>query len=147
MPDFTSEDKQRLLQEVLKWMDEADRWARFNQAWDVAFKVVILVLAVLATIVAALIAAKYKESAPPLYLTVYNLSASAVIAALSGFAFTQFDFPARQRTYETKRNSFRNVSNDLQWGDLKRGEVMQALRTIHSWDDTHPAPAKGLSKD
>jgi hypothetical protein len=143
---FTAEEKQALLGELAKWCDDANHWAHFNQHWDVGFKILLLALAIASAFCAATIASKYKQSAPPSWLSIFNASASTVVVALSAFAFTQFDFAGRQRTYETKRNAFKLIIYELRYFAPKKGDVFDDLQTIHSWCDTNPAPPGWLSK-
>ncbi|SRR5713101_5452650 len=143
---FTPEQTQALLSDLAKWWNEADRWAHFNQSWDLGFKVLLLLLAVISAIAAATIATKYRQSAAPSWLSIFNTSASAIVAVFSAFAFSQIDFASRQRTYETKRNEFGGIIDELKYFAPKKTEIFEKLRAIHSWSDTNPAPSGGLPK-
>ena len=143
---LTPEQKQALLQDLAKWWAEADRWAHFNQAWDLGFKILLLLLAVTSAIAAATIATKYRESAAPSWLSIFNTSASAIVAVFSAFAFTQIDFASRVRTYETKRNELGGIIDELKYFTPKKTEIFEKLRIIHSWSDTNSAPSGGLPK-
>ena len=136
---FTPEQKQALLRDLAKWWGEADRWAHFNQAWDLGFKILLLLLAVTSAIAAATIATRYRESAAPSWLSIFNTSASAIVAVFSAFAFSQIDFANRERTYETKRNEFGGIIDELNYFTPKKRRyltncglfILGATPTLH----------------
>jgi hypothetical protein len=142
---FTADEKAALLSSLTTWIKEAQHWAHFYQAWDITFKVLVTVLAVAAAFGSAAVASHYKRRAP-LWLIIFNTSASALIAALSAFAFTQLNFSSRERTYETKDFEFGSLRDQLTYySHIKKADVFEKLRIIHSWGDTNPAPPGGLA--
>ena len=144
---FTPQEKTDLLREVLGWCAEAQHWAHFYQGWDVAFKILMMALAASAALGSAAVASHYKRRAP-LWLIILNASASTLIAAISGFAFTQLNFATRQRTYETKQFEFGALRDRLTYySQVRKAEVFERLRIIHSWNDTNPAPPGGFKDD
>ena len=117
---FYSGGELKLLHDLDSWSTQSNHWAHFNQAWDVGFKLLLLGVAIASAICAATIASKYRQSPPPSWLPVFNTSASALVAALSAFALSQFDFAGRQRTYETKRDAYGSIKDELTYFDLKK---------------------------
>ena len=143
---FSDQQKQQLLHDLGGWWNQANHWYHFNTCWDLGFKIGLLVLAVLSVIAASTIAIKYKEHPAPPWLSIFNACAAALVTALSGFAFTQINFGTRALTYETKRNEYGAIIDELTYFNPKKSDVFAKLRTIHSWSDSNPAPAGGLPK-
>jgi len=143
---FSDQQKQQLLHDLGNWWNQADHWYHFNSCWDLGFKIGLLVLALLSVIAASTIASKYKDKAAPSWLSIFNACAAALVTALSGFAFTQINFGARALTYETKRNEYGAIIDELTYFNPKKSDVFAKLRIIHSWSDSNPAPAGGLPK-
>jgi hypothetical protein len=143
---FSDQEKQQLLHDLRDWWNQADHWYHFNSGWDLAFKVGLLVLALLSVVAATTIAIRYKDRPAPSGLSIFNASVAALVTAISAFAFTTINFAARAVTYETKRNEYGAIIDELTYFRPKKSEIFNKLHTIHSWSDNNPAPAGGLPK-
>ena len=143
---FSPQEREQLLKDLGNWWNQADHWYHFNNEWDLFFKIALLAISVLSVIAAATIASKYKDAAAPWWLALFNTCAAGLVTALSAFAFTTVNFAARAVTYETKRNEYGAIIDELKYLNPKKIVVLQKLQVIHSWTDTNAAPAGGLPK-
>jgi hypothetical protein len=143
---FSPQEKEQLLKDLANWSSQADHWHHFNNEWDLFFKIALLAISLFSVIAAGTIATKYKDDAAPWWLALFNASAAALVTALAAFAFTTVNFAARALTYETKRNEFGAIINELKYLNPTKTVVLQKLEVIHSWSSSNPAPAGGLPK-
>jgi hypothetical protein len=136
---FDQDSKSKLEAEVTHVRDTALYWAHNYETWDLIFKALLLVLGILSAVGAAL-AGYWKNSTPP-WLTVGNIVVGAAITALTAFAFTQINFPARAQTYERKYSALQGLLSDLQYSNPDRNKFIAALSIVYTWNDsTAPAP-------
>jgi len=138
---FDPDSKSKLEAEVTLVRDSARYWAHYNEAWDLTFKVLLLVLGILSAVGAALAGTIWRNSPPP-WLTVGNIVVGAAITALTAFAFTQLNFPARAQTYERKYSALQGLLLDLRFSNPDRTKFLQSLTVVYTWNDSTP-PAPG----
>ena len=143
---FSDQEKQKLLHDLSDWWNQANYWYHFNSAWDLGFKIGLLVLSLVSVVTAATIAIRYKKRTAPSGLSIFNACAAGLVTVISAFAFTTINFAARAVTYETKRNEYGAIIDELTYFKPKKTEIFDKLHTIHSWSDNNPAPAGGLPK-
>jgi hypothetical protein len=132
---FTPDQKTALVKELQEQTAASEGWARFNQQWDVGFKVAVLVLGVLAAIGGALAGTLFKQ-ATPVWLTICNILVGAAITAITAFAFSTLNFPARAELYRKKAIALNAVRLQLLYSNPDADKLIPIISEIYSWHDS-----------
>jgi hypothetical protein len=138
---FDPDHKSKLEAEASQVGETANYWAKFNQTWDITFKVLISVLGILSAVGAALAGTVWKNSTP-LWLTIVSVMVGAAITGLTAFASTQINFPARAETYQRKYTTLQGLDLDLRFSNPEKTPFLAALTIVYKWDDSN-APSPG----
>jgi hypothetical protein len=145
---FTPEQKNFLRKQLEEQTVSTEGWARFNEQWDVTFKVALLMLGILSAVGAAIAGTVLKES-PPAWLTIGNITIGAVITGMTASAFSTLNFPARGQLYRKKETALSSMLMQIQYSDPDKVDFLPTLAEIYSWHDSTPPdvqiPPKALS--
>lgn len=136
MAKFTADEKEQLRQELETTVSKWDSTSRGNQLWDIRFKVIILLISVGIAVCSGLAATKLIENTQPWSVVATILA--AVSSALSGFAFTQFNFATRQLVWKAKADEFRNLRYELLFLDPEKETWGRLKGTVERWNDNTP---------
>jgi len=124
---------------------ECRRIAAYNQRWDIAFKVLLLVLTLGATVCSVFIA-NYTEK-PPAALAIASAILAGASTALSAFAFSQFNFAARQTNWSAKANAYDALRVELLYAEPDKITFVQRMNQLLRIDDnTSAEPATANAK-
>jgi hypothetical protein len=136
---FTSAETEELKTQLEAELGRAAYWRRVNGAWDLTFKVVLLILGVVSATDAGLIATMWKTGSPPRWATITNIIVGVLITALAGFATAQVNFSARTEIYRKKETALRTMIDALKYLKPEKALFIRALQEIYSWNDYTPA--------
>jgi hypothetical protein len=136
---FTSAETEELKTQLEAELKRAAYWGRVNCAWDLTFKVVLLILGVVSATDAGLIATIWKAGSPPRWATIINIVVGVLIAALAGFATAQVNFSARTEIYRKKEVALQMMIDALKYLKPEKAVFFRALQEIYSWNDYTPA--------
>lgn len=139
---FSLEDRTKIHSRIESELAQSKKIAFTNQALDVTFKVGLLVIALGATIGAAY-AATYQDTPAPRWLKITNTSLTGGAAALSAFAFTQFNFAQRQSNWEARAAALEAREFVLDFGTPDKNLFLLELGEILSWGDTKQPTSLG----
>jgi hypothetical protein len=142
---FDQDSKSKLEKELTEVKATADYWVKTYEAWDVFFKILLVILGILSSVGATLAGTIWKDSTPP-WLTVTSVVIGATITGLTAFAFSQLNFPARAQLYESKYSAADGLLLDLRFAnpppDSK--DFLPALTTVYSWNDASSPTVKDV---
>ena len=133
MAVFSDSSKTSLTAEIGTDIETARHFAGYNQGWDIAFRVGILLIG-LATVVCSGIATSdiFKDPKP---LSLMSTILGRMSAALSAFAFTDFSFSKRQRVWEKKSNLLRSLSDQLRFSNPEEEPFRKRLDEVRAYGD------------
>jgi hypothetical protein len=135
---FTPDQTEKLKREIEDELKKAVRWGSVNCAFDLIFKVVLLILGIVSATDAGLIATIWKTGSPPRWATILNIVVGVLIAALAGFATAQVNFSARTDIYRKKETALRILIDALKYLNPDKAVFLKALQEIYSWNDSTP---------
>jgi hypothetical protein len=135
---FTPAETQDLTTELEKELRGATQWASINFAWDLIFKVALLILGIVSATDAGLIAKIWKNGSPPRWAIILNIVAGVLITALAGFANAQVNFSARTEIYRKKETALRILIDALKYLNPERVAFLKLMQEIYSWNDSTP---------
>lgn len=104
-----------------------------NRAWDVAFRVIILILGI-STVVCSGAATSDLVDSPKLWSLLATILA-AISAALSGFAVKDFAFARRRRNWTLREGMLKALLAELQLTDPDPKDFLSRLNTALSIND------------
>ena len=99
---FAPQALEEKIAEIDLEIKDSKKYALVNQGWDTTIKITLLFLAIAAAAGTAYVAAQPKESTPLVGLKIFNAISATLTAALTTFAFTQFDFGKRQTVWRER---------------------------------------------
>jgi hypothetical protein len=129
---MTPEDKANLQNELEAQIPPAEADARANHRWDIGFRIGLLVIG-LAIIVTSGIATADVLPTMTKLLTAVSGMLGAATSAISGFAFTQFDFGTRWATFETKASALKSLLDEVKFLDPDKQSVVERMEKIKAW--------------
>jgi hypothetical protein len=133
MPQFSKDESERLANELEPQIVEALHWSSYNQGWDIAFRVALLILG-LATVMCSGIATSHLHPDPrPWSLTSTVLAGAS--ALLSAFAFSDFRFVQRQRLWRRKADALSSLRVELLYANPEKTSFLDRLAIVRSWGD------------
>ena len=136
---FTSAETEELKTQLEAELGRATYWRRINGAWDLTFKIVLLILGVVSATDAGLIATIWKTGSPPRWAIILNLVVGVLITALAGFANAQVNFSARTEIYRKKETALRILIDALKYLNPERLAFLKLMQEVYSWNDSTPA--------
>jgi Na+-transporting methylmalonyl-CoA/oxaloacetate decarboxylase gamma subunit len=134
---FTAEERAEYAQELVRLSDEAKRYVEVNRGWDIAFKVLLLIIAILA-IIGAAVAATYEKEPLPSSLKILNVVTTGLATLLGGFAFSQFNFANRQAVWQKKQNMYITLRHQLLYTNPDKRVFITQVKTVREIDETSP---------
>ena len=133
---FTDEERAKYEQELVGFSDEAKRYVGVNRGWDIAFKVLLLIIAILA-IIGAAVAATYEKEPLPSSLKILNVATTGLTTLLGGFAFSQFNFANRQAVWQKKQNMFITLRHQLLFTNPDKHVFITQVETVRNMPETN----------
>ena len=109
--------------------------ARWNQRYDIAFKILLFIVSGLSAVGAARVAALGDKEAPPLWLKTTNLALAALVPLITALAFTQFDFSKRQAVWERRYYALIACDMSIQTANPNKDAFLGSLDAILRWGD------------
>ena len=131
---FTETQVAELADKIKREADLSANYRKWNQGYDIGFKVGALILSALAAIGAARISAM-GEKAPPPWLRTSNLALTSVTALITAFGLTQFDFAKRHGNWERRFNALETCETTLRFSRPDRDTFLEQLDAIRKWGD------------
>jgi hypothetical protein len=132
MPTFTDQQKTELTQELQGEIAKAEKFVGVNRRYDIGFKIALLVLTIATTATSVLLASY--ETKPPKSLALSNALVAGLSTALASFAFTQFNFPKRQRGWQQRLDAFAGLKAELRYADPEREPFLERMAQIRGKD-------------
>jgi hypothetical protein len=132
---FSQEQKADEIKKLQTDIDHSRKIAGVNQGWDISFKVALLVLAIAAAGGTAYLAA-LGQVTPPSWLKISNLVLTSATAALSTFAYTQFDFAKRQTVWRERTVQLESCQDALRYLNPNPEEFLRQVKDIRKWGDS-----------
>lgn len=133
MPSFDKPAKEQLAVELQAEVELARKWARYNQGWDIGFRVGLLLLGIATVVCSGIATSELYENPKPWSLVSTILA--GISAALSGFAFTDFSFSKRQRVWDKKANLLRALRDELRFSEPEEEGFRKRLEEVRSLGD------------
>lgn len=111
----------------------AQRWSNYNKMWDIAFKAGIAIVSGLIAVVTALIGYVKDEKWNGRW-KVTNFILAGLLAGVTGFTSSGYDFAARRDTWQMKATRLGNCMFAV--ADAGRKDAYEVpMRMILEWDD------------
>lgn len=139
MATFTEQQKGPLAVELKDLAESSRKTAVYNQRWDIAFKVTLLLLTIATTACSVLITT-YQQK-PPESLPIAVAIMAGVSTALSAFAFTQFNFAGRQQSWQKRSDALWALRTELLYSEPDSTKFIARIEEVRSWGDNTPKDA------
>lgn len=127
---FTPQAREEKVAEINFEIGESKRYALVNQGWDTGIKITLLFLAIAAAAGTAYVAAQPKETTTPVGLKIFNAISATLTAALTTFAFTQFDFGKRQTVWRERSIQLASCRDILRYTNPQPQQFIAQLTDV-----------------
>lgn len=132
---FSQEQKADEIKKLQADIEYSKRMAGVNQGWDITFKIALLVLAIAAAGGTAYLASLGQVTAPS-WLKISNLVLTSATAALTTFAYTQFDFAKRQTVWRERAVQLESCQDSLRYLNPNPEKFLGQVKDIRKWGDS-----------
>ena len=133
MAEFAEPAKQQLSVDIERDIETSRRLSRYNQQWDIRFRVVGLLLGLAIVVCSGL--ASTTLVAEPKYWSIASTIFASASTLFSTFAFRDFAFHRRQRIWEKKANVLQSLLDELRYARPDEKIFRKRLDEVRAWND------------